>query len=1055
MKHTALAIILILGLLLPCVVVHSRAADDTLPAWNKNFPKSQEILVPIDTSLTRAKGQPIDLPVAFHSPCWTKDPLATSIRIACWNGTGYSELPSQIYNLVANDSTHIRSCNVVFLVPPSANGLERYFLFYSPNQTQPTTYPDHLQIVDQTYQFSPIKEISAQAQFYGIIEDNYDVFGIGQEGKILDRACAQVVVKQPKHTTHFDALNADQFVSFAFSYYYGSDEKDESSSDQVFIDKKILVDGTLMVSVLITSQSNLGDIRTTNEYRYYYTPGDDKHLYVHASHQMLKAATVTGMDNIDGRFGSIISVQARSSTIDSLNMGIISPLLDFNSTTLPIEEYQMDQNPETTDREWIIPYQDNADLGPQAWISYGNGPVGRANAVIFAGNTGLIKTGSGEQDGISLKVCEKQYFNFLGTQVDYASLNFGRNSYDPATGHDTSIPANLLVQFDAETFYSETGGYLATQQEASLFQALIHRHIQPPTPPQNATHFNLTVNASFGGTFLAFPWLGQHTGSSFPAVTMDLFRNGTYLSTQQANRSLLTNATARFTNITTGRYLIRVSLNVANSRYVIGASILTLNRTTTTQIICTWERAVKITVLNQNNRGIPQVTIRLQNKDGVVFDHNITDATGILTLRAPYNANDSYTVAALYKERPIYTASLPVTIQYATASITLPLYNLSIKVVDALNLLPAVNITPLLSITTGNQTTDITPDSTDGTYYHFTNLLADNYTAEVPYRSHLDSLPVRIPRDGPAIQLQFTQTYPVSLDIYDQRGNPIGTSSILLKVLRDDTQVYSSLKHTFFLPPAHYQILLYDQEKLVATKTIDLTNEHHTAIVTSLDPPLPPYIIAVSVTIFLLVALLTVLRKTRLRTLCLAATFCLALLAIITPWWELTGTSTTPSISRHIAMYIQPGTLVETITNQTATQRTISEMPAQFTTFLNLVIIALTLTCILAAITAVISLSKKLRVSMVAQVILIILLAGTTILYVYGTSILTEIGIGSLQGSGPLPVIINDVDYTITSTWGLSSGYYLIILSILTAAAGFVLTLLDWRKTKQSSNTQS
>ena len=173
------------------------------------------------------------------------------------------------------------------------------------------------------------------------------------------------------------------------------------------------------------------------------------------------------------------------------------------------------------------------------------------------------------------------------------------------------------------------------------------------------------------------------------------------------------------------------------------------------------------------------------------------------------------------------------------------------------------------------------------------------------------------------------------------------------------------------------------------------------------------------------------------------------------PWWELSGASTTPPISRHIAMFIQPGSLVETVTNQTVTQRTVSEMPAQFTTFLSLVIIALTLTCVLAAATAAVSLSKKLRVSMIAQACLIILLAGTIILYVYGTSILTEIGIGSLQGSGPLPVTIDDVDYTLTSTWGLSSGYYLVILSILSAAAGFVFTWLDWRATKRSSDTQS
>ena len=1055
MKQTILTTLLILGLLLPCLSLHANGAPDALPIWNTSFPTNQEITLPIDTSLARSKGQPVDLPILFHTPCWTKDPLATSIRIVYWNGTGYTELPSQIYNLAFIDTTHLRSCNIVFLIPPIANGHERYFLHFSPNQTQSTTYPDHLKIVDQTYQFNPIQQIQANAQFYGIIEDNYDIFGIGQEGKILDRACAQVVVKQPKNTTTFDALNADQFVSFAFSYYYGPNEKDESSSDQVYVSKQILVDGTLMASVQITSQSNLGDVRTTNEYRYYYTPGDDKRLYVHATHQMLHDATVQGMDNIDGRFGSIISVEARSSTIDALNMGQISPLLDFNSTTQAIEEYHMDQNPETQDREWIIPYQDNADLGPHAWISYGDGPSGIANAVIFANNTGLIKTGTNEHDGISLKVCEKQYFNFLGTQVDYASINFGRNSYDPTTNiHDTQIPANLKVEFDAETFYSRTGGYTATQQETHLYQALINQHITPPEPPHNATHFNLTVNASFGGTFLAFPWLGQHTGTTYPAVTMDLYRNNTYQTTQQANRSLLISAATTFHNLTTGHYLTKVSLTIAGTRYLIGATITNLTTTTTTPLTCTWERDVKITVQNQHTHGIPNVALHLQNKNHDCFDHNTTDATGILTLRAPYNQTDPYTIVATYKNHTIATTTLTPTIQYATTTITLPLYNYSIKVTDTLNLPPTVNITPHLLL--HNQTTPITPDRTDGTTYRFTNLLAGTYTAELQYRTHTDTLTITIPSDTTATQLQFTQTYPVNLTFYDLRGNTITSPDILIKVQRNNNLVRNSPKQNFNLPPATYQLLIYDHTTLIATKTIDLTNEHHATIVTSLDAQLPTLITSLSLILILLAALLTALRKIHLRTLFLTLSLSLILLTLTMPWWELSGaTTTTPQATRHIAMYIQPGSLMETLTNQTTTQRTISEMPAQFTSFLNIVTLALTATGILAAAAATISIYKKLKVSLVIQAILLTLLTATAIIYVYGTAKLTDIGIGSLQGQGPLHVIIGGADLTMPSTWGLSSGYQLLILAALTTIAGLCLTIYDWRKTRQSSKTKN
>jgi len=74
---------------------------------------------------------------------------------------------------------------------------------------------------------------------------------------------------------------------------------------------------------------------------------------------MIKDATVQGIDNVDGRFGSIIAIKTRSASIDSFNFGNIYPFLDFYGENNKIEHYQLNQNPATKDREWVISFKDD------------------------------------------------------------------------------------------------------------------------------------------------------------------------------------------------------------------------------------------------------------------------------------------------------------------------------------------------------------------------------------------------------------------------------------------------------------------------------------------------------------------------------------------------------------------------------------------------------------------------------------------------------------------------------------------------------------------------
>ena len=339
------------------------------------------------------------------------------------------------------------------------------------------------------------------------------IYAVGQEGQLLDRSCTQVVVKQKKDSKKFDFINADQIVSFGFSYYYGSNEKDESASDQVFIDKKIFVDGNLMVEFGIISESKKKDIQTTAIYRYYYNPLDEKRINVNVKHEMLKNAIVQGIDNIDGRFGSIISIKSRSAAVESLNFGEIYPYLNFYDEDGKIEQYQLNQNPATKDREWIVSFKNDASLGGEAWLCYGEGREGKANAVLFASNEGIVTSGIDERDGIQLKVAEKEIVNFLGTEVDYVSINFGRHSYKSGYSHDVTIPSDLIVQFDAEVFFSETGGYTAVQKESYIYQTLVksRQRSGDSSYEKEQKRYNVTIITRFGGTHFSYPWLSNLT----------------------------------------------------------------------------------------------------------------------------------------------------------------------------------------------------------------------------------------------------------------------------------------------------------------------------------------------------------------------------------------------------------------------------------------------------------------------------------------------------------------------------------------------------------------
>ena len=380
--------------------------------WNSDWSYYQEIDMPINTNDLYSKNQPIDIKIEFENQCWANNEYHNSIRICCWLEENWYELDSQIYNLnFTHNSSYINNCRIIFLVPDFANGNERYFIYYDSSEKPKNNYVDHIQIEDAYYYYEPITGISVEGDYYKIIEDGVIIYGIGQKGQVMNRKLSQIVIKMKPNTKVFDIMQTELLSSFSFSYYKGPDDTDEVSSDQILISKEVFVDGNLMTEFGIISESSSSKLRTTNLYKYYYCPTIDKKIIVNVKHEVFEEVLVEGVEDIDGRFGSIISYKSKSSSLKKMVFGNILPYIHIYGTNDRIKEYQLNIDPESKDREWIISHKDDCDLGNNAWISYDMGENGISHGIIFSSNKNIIKNGNDERDGIEIKAVEKEYLN--------------------------------------------------------------------------------------------------------------------------------------------------------------------------------------------------------------------------------------------------------------------------------------------------------------------------------------------------------------------------------------------------------------------------------------------------------------------------------------------------------------------------------------------------------------------------------------------------------------------------------------------------------------------
>lgn len=1044
-----LVYIIIILLISPVLTINSKAQDDT-PIWKKEWTYHQEIILPILTDISNAKYQPIDIHIEFNNPCWAKNEKEHSIRVVCWDGSNWYELESQIYDLTYSGPLYLSQCGIVFLVPKFVNGKEKYFIYYDGKEKPPPNYIDHVNVKDEYYYYEPISGVVFEGDYYLISEDGYCIYGIGQKGKAINRQLSQAIIKMKPESKNFDISNLDTIISFCFAYNIGEKDEDQVSSDQSLVSKQIKIDGNLMIEVGIVSESNGKEVRTSNIYRYYYCPINNKRIVVNVKHQVLKEGLVLGQTNVDGTFGNLVSIRASSSTFQKMRFGEILPYLHLYAENNQIKEYNFDTNPETKNREWIIPYTDDCDLGKDSWISYDEGETGKALGIILSSNN-VVKYGTDEKDGIQITAAEKEYLEVLGTEVDYAGILFGRNSYEKGGNQDLKIPDDLLIEFDGEFYTSQDGGYPDVIKEKEFYSILSkHRKINENNTNEDQKIYTLTIFPRLSGSLLTFPILSNLTKISISKIWAELYLDGELVETAPIYKPLFGFPRMKFTKLSAGIYIIKIYRQIGKyEKQIIGLGSVEIDKDKAIDIYCSWEKKINVITTDKAGRRIKDVFLTLTKND-VIFYENKTNVDEDVVFKINYNIinQSEYVLKGVYKGFIIYNDYIPRS--QKEVIIKIDLYNLAVEVKDKLGLNPGISIKPRLTSTEMEENIELEPDYIQGGIYLFKDLPKSKYKIYISHGKFYDEKIIDIPEDGNSTKIEFSAIYALSVKILDSRGNRIENENLKFNIVRDQNIILESISYDepVSLPPGKYKILVYSNNDFIGLKIVDLTSDKNIKIITNIESIFPILICGIVIIFILETIVLLLFKKISLNTFFKLIAISIIILSLFQPWWALYGKNEKIPTEKSSEMFILPQNMIETISYKNESYSEIATLPEEFTNFIGTLLLIIIVGIILLCFSFVPNILFKRRYFIILITLSIIFLVLVALAFSIGMSKITELSIGSLYGSSKLDILLpnGEISY-IQSNWGLSTGFYLCIF-----AASLLITtgLIDFIRKKKS-----
>ncbi len=1066
-KYSSLFVLLLI--LLP--VFNTSVLSSDIKSTNLDvFSYKQEINIPFDTSTEQAKYQPIDIRVFFSEKGYAKNEIEHSIRVGCDLGYEILELESQIYDLEHIDDNHISSCSIVFLIPEEADGKERYYVFYDSKETKSVNYKKHIFIEDTHYYYEPIAGQKVDLKYYGIYQNDEIIYAIIQKGELLGNPVAQNVAKFKSGSKFVETYNIDQLASFDMRYgtnkepgYYGTTWADE-------VTKNVLVDGNLMIRVRIFCETPNGEIKTDNIYTYYYCPGETKKIIVNCHHEVIKDINIENPEFYDGSYSGIVSIKSRSATIEKMNVGEILPELNIYSKDETIRKYEMPQNIDSAKEEIILPTEADIGLGSKGWISLGDSSSGKNHGLIFGSVTDI----NPDEDGVQVKAWVKQNIKLPGLQADTGNIFLLRNAYRKDTGHNIKLKKGFTADYSIAFISLENNGPETIDYESMIFQKLVKnipfgRGIELTKDEEAVERFQLETFVHLAPSFPLGSLLSAALGKNISYIYAELYKEESFRSSGSASRISLADMDIDFEeknlvkktralvsmfdfrnaslfkkivfpDLEAGRYIVKIFREnplLKEERQFIGFSAVDVKKDTKTRVYCTSQGNIDISVMNQYEKPVEGLIFKLYYGEDLIST-GMSSNEGDCLIYAPCRYLGKYLLKAFYNGFLVYEEPIRLGLMRHFKSYIIQFsvdhYNLFLNVKDTWGFAPEIDIRPVLKSKEMLIPTIISSEKIDSGKYVFNDLTPSRYILTTSYKSFEKTEEINL-ENHKNVDLVFPAEYNIKFNVLDSYGQSFSEGKVYVKrnnrqdIVDIDKQGFADVN----VPPGEYQISVstYDDEEIGKLNTW-VRNDRTVEIVTKKDSFIHNFALVIALLLFIASFYLAFIKKQRYNGLKIFI-IALVLISIFSSWWNLQGQSSI--VETNTKTLVFPQKIVTLTSSAEVISGEISQVPQEVTMILEIIFILLLSTILLSLISIFIKNRFKKTTRLISSLSFLLLLI-TVLLFYLMISQLTEVGVGSILGSGNLDVNIpGEIESAnVYCKWGPGIGFYTILLIVILLA---------------------
>jgi hypothetical protein len=242
-------------------------------------------------------------------------------------------------------------------------------------------------------------------------------------------------------------------------------------------------------------------------------------------------------------------------------------------------------------------------------------------------------------------------------------------------------------------------------------------------------------------------------------------------------------------------------------------------------------------------------------------------------------------------------------------------------------------------------------------------------------------------------------------------------------------------------PPGSYVLSIELDNEEISKQNIEIKGDKNVNIITSKDSSLHNIFTYFGIIVIFLSVVLILWKKNMIVGLKLI-TVGLIILAILQPWWILSGED--GLISTSTSTYLIPSKIITTTSTQSIFGGEISLVPEEFTMILELISLILIFSVVIIFLQ--IFIHKRFRkINFILTFLSTIFLLISFILFYIAMSEVTKVGVGSFSGEGILSISIPGLqdNVNINCNWGFGMGLYVIILSIVANIGIFLPRLKD------------